>query len=105
MGLTNSVEEINDSDIKITNEGEYNSWDDITKDLTDEKIDALTEQVVESSSDTTSEESVDEDLRKNVTKFVDEIIEQAVSEYNKLKMEEEDTFLEYQVMTTCMRRV
>ena len=38
MGLTNSVEEMDDSDIKITNEGEYNSWDDITKDLTDEKM-------------------------------------------------------------------
>ena len=37
MGLTNSVEDINESDIQITNEGEYNSWDDITKDLTEEK--------------------------------------------------------------------
>jgi len=90
MGLTNSVEEINDSDIKITNEGEYNSWDDITKDLTDEKMCSLMEP--EESKDTTSEESVDEELRKNVTKFVDEVIEQAVSDYNKLKMAEEDSF-------------
>lgn len=97
MGLTNSVEEINDSDIKITNEGEYNSWDDITKDLTDEKMDTLMGSVDEESKDTTSEDttsekSVDEELRQNVTKFVDEVIEQAVSEYNKMKMAEEDTF-------------
>ena len=91
MGLTNSVEEINESDIQITNDGEYNSWDDITKDLTDEKMKALMEPV-ESSTDTTSEESVDEELRENVTKFVDEVIEKAVSEYNKLKMAEEDAF-------------
>ena len=91
MGLTNSVEE---SDIQITNEGEYNSWDDITKDLSDEKMDALMNiEPVESSTDTTSEEErANEELRENVTKFVDEVIEQAVSEYNKLKMAEEDTF-------------
>ena len=56
-------------------------------------MDALIDKSVESSTDTTSEEEkANEELRENVTKFVDEVIEQAVSEYNKLKMAEEDAF-------------
>ena len=93
MGLTNSVEEINDSDIKITNEGDYNSWEDITKDLTDEKIDTILnkveeyEQVLDSKSEDADEDS-NEELRTQVTKFVDEIIQKAVDDYDELKKKE-----------------
>lgn len=106
MGLTSSVEQpLEDFNYEerltpVLN-GEYSSWEDIKREIDDDKLEKATRLPTTSS---TTEESVDseeadeevergvdideEALKGAVSEFVDEVIGHAVKEYNKRVREE-----------------
>lgn len=107
MGLTSSIEEVQDSEIKMETGDGYESWDDIVRDLPDDEIERATTPTSTSESESSehNDDTNSEELKEVVSEFVDGVIQKAVDDYNKICEDFQDNFLKVKIREEMFAKI
>lgn len=108
MGLTSSIEEVQDSEIKMETGDGYESWDDIVRDLPDDEIERATTPTSTTSEDcepSKQDDTNSEELKEVVGEFVDGVIQKAVDDYNKICEDFQDNFLKAKIREEMFAKI